>query len=376
MNVNSIKINNVMFDGEVDLDNELPTAIEGLEVVEGLVESVTEHEAEIGGLIENENILGAKNLTNIDDFTTYNTTRNGLSFTNSVTDSKPLNLNAYYYNNSSYISAETLENSVGVHNITITVPANTTKIYIRHSGTDNDLQIGIPWTKTGTYKLCYNLVTVDTSTVGGFEISNIMLMLPAETDTTYAPYSKSNKQLTSDATMLLENKELLGAKNIIPLSLSILKGNNTSGTWVDNEYSYRGVTFTVNSDSLGNVTDITVNGTASDITRLSMPIDITDRVILSGCHSGGSLQTYELQYYVDDVTYRDFGDGVEFTGLGADGIIAITIRSGYLANNLKFYPMLRLASDTDKTYRPYSMSTTELTQKIIDLEARVTALEG
>lgn len=49
--------------------------------------------------------------------------------------------------------------------------------------------------------------------------------------------------------------------NKLPLVLADIKAANTSGTWSDNVYTLNGGTFTVNTDSDGNVTDITANGT-------------------------------------------------------------------------------------------------------------------
>ena len=51
--------------------------------------------------------------------------------------------------------------------------------------------------------------------------------------------------------------------NKLPLVLADIKSANTSGTWSDNVYTLNGGTFTVNTDSDGNVTGITADGTFS-----------------------------------------------------------------------------------------------------------------
>lgn len=127
-----------------------------------------------------------------------------------------------------------------------------------------------------------------------------------------------------------------------------------------------GITFTVNSDK-----SITVNGTASADTQLHICSNTTafnDKdLVMSGCPSGGSENTYEMFMRVADsadVYIRNIHD----TGNGARLIsdirptgtnlarIAIFIKSGYTANNLVFHPMLRLASIADATYEPYHES--------------------
>lgn len=259
MNVNSIKINNVMLDCEVDLDKELPSAVEGLEVVEGLVSSVSEHGEKIGD-IEDE-----------------------------------------------------------IEDIETDVTANENAI-----------------------------------------------------------------------TGLIDNENLLGAKNMIPLKLATLKSLNITGTWVDNVYSLNGVDFTVNTDSLGSVTDITVNGTATgNNSQLVLSLQRTSEVtgkILNGAGVGTGRDTVCIfgTYLVNEGggwagEIRQY-DGVDVTISEIESARyfrpAILVLEDYTATNVKFYPMIRLATDTDATYRPYAMGNQELTQRLLSLEARVTALEG
>lgn len=231
MNVSSIKINKVYEEGEVDLDKLLPEAVEGLEVVEGLVENVTEHESEIAGLIANENVLGAKNL--------------------------------------------------------------------------------------------------------------------------------------------------------LPLTLDNLKTRNTSGTWEDNTYTLNGVTFTVNTDTIGNVTNITVNGTASANTQLNLTNNIPNNFI--GCRLNGSPifdgNISILVSYFQGNTWKaeqhSYNGAESIISLNYPNvIISIYVASGVTTSNQVFKPMIRLATETDATYRPYAMGNQELTQRLLSLEARVTALEG
>lgn len=144
-----------------------------------------------------------------------------------------------------------------------------------------------------------------------------------------------------------------------------------------------GVTFTVNADK-----SITVNGTNNtdnDATfalesRLpSYPNQVSKLYsngdyILDGCPNGGSVETFSMyvastknnSYYEYGI---DTGNGLAFTINGddynADSAylgIGITIGAHVTINNLTFYPMIRLATDTDPTYKPYAMTNRELTE--------------
>lgn len=181
-----------------------------------------------------------------------------------------------------------------------------------------------------------------------------------------------------------ENKEVLGAKNLLPLTLENLKALNTSGSWSGNAYIMNSVTFTVNTDSLGSVTSITVDGTTSLDTYLVLQnwgewLDVGD-YILSGCPSGGSVNTYHIM--IGNVTTGSGESQINFNNYGGDTAVDITKKDSvcrlYVRNatNQVFYPMIRLATDPNPTYRPYAMSNQELTQRLLALEARVSALEN
>lgn len=119
-----------------------------------------------------------------------------------------------------------------------------------------------------------------------------------------------------------------------------------------------GVTFTVNSDG-----SVTANGTATDranfdiFTNKNALIPIGNYIV-NGCPKGGSLSSYRFQIYNKTTSSgaNDYGDGVELniSNLTDEITPQITIYGGYTANNLTFYPMLRLASIEDSTYEPYT----------------------
>ena len=150
-------------------------------------------------------------------------------------------------------------------------------------------------------------------------------------------------------------------KNKLPMTVDGIKAANTGGTWSGNSYAINGVTFTVLTDSDGNVTGIKVNGTNSGSTyiqfiiRMSCPIG---SYILNGCPSDGGAYTYFLQArsYTPDFDVKDYGNGVTMTV--AENLPSLDVRIIVMGNaslvNKMFYPMIRLATETDPTFAPYS----------------------
>ena len=119
-----------------------------------------------------------------------------------------------------------------------------------------------------------------------------------------------------------------------------------------------GVTFTINDDK-----SITVNGTAT--AQISFMINSKvglgiGNYILTGCPSGGSWNTFYLTAYASSawLTAPDFGSGCKIENKTITQVV-ISVASGYTANNLKFYPMLRDADITNNTYEPYKESVDE-----------------
>ena len=127
-----------------------------------------------------------------------------------------------------------------------------------------------------------------------------------------------------------------------------------------------GVTATKNSDG-----SITLNGTATANANFEvcgfadrlMPFTCKGQLTLTGCPADGSTTTYRLlAYFYKDGAYtgtffNDTGGG-STVDVDADHVYSIiSVYNGQTYNNLIFYPMLRLASDTDGTYEPYNGNT-------------------
>ena len=150
-------------------------------------------------------------------------------------------------------------------------------------------------------------------------------------------------------------------KNLLPMTVAGIKSENSSGTWSGNVYTRNGVTYTINTDNNGNVVGITLNGTASEQMSFTLYNTATrscpfNGYILSGCPLTGSNSTYDLR--VSDVDVRgsqDYGNSqtINLTETGR-WQASIMIRKNYTASNLVFKPMIRLATETDATFEPYS----------------------
>ena len=144
----------------------------------------------------------------------------------------------------------------------------------------------------------------------------------------------------------------------------------------DNTSTINLVTFTQTADG-----SIIVNGTASadtiyqvkpkqiqsGVAEYGLLSDIFDiqadtSYILSGCPSGGSVNTYRLQFlvYGSGIEPYDTGNGSNQFSWTASDIstkqyrLCIRISSGTVCNNLVFKPMVRLASVADSTFAPYA----------------------
>lgn len=195
-------------------------------------------------------------------------------------------------------------------------------------------------------------------------------------------------EVTTDGDLLIKNggvslygldgnKEVLGAKNLLPLNLENLKAINTSGSWSGNNYTLRGITFTNQTDSNNNVVGIKINGKKNGDTVILNLANYTassgDK--LNGCNDNTS-NSYYLYARGGSSICRNSDVTISNDDVGVARMYAIAVVGSTDISNAIVYPMIRLASDPNPTYRPYAMSNQELTQRLLALEARVTALEN
>lgn len=143
-------------------------------------------------------------------------------------------------------------------------------------------------------------------------------------------------------------------KNKLPLILADIKALNTNGTWSGNTYTYNNIDYTIITDTDNNIIGIKVTGTASANSALNLcVVDTSSDMILNGCPANGSSSTYRLATNV--INKSDYGNGVTLIS-GSNVTPYIIINTDYTCPTagLMFYPMIRLATETDPTFAPYS----------------------
>lgn len=130
--------------------------------------------------------------------------------------------------------------------------------------------------------------------------------------------------------------------------------------YVNSSQTVSGVTLTIQNDGTVNI-----NGTAT----ATISFVLADKValdnigsgdyILNGCAQGGATDgsTYFLGFYAPGKSKYDFGSGTTISLSGSEDASAnvyIRINNGFTASNLVFKPMIRLSTETDPTFEPYS----------------------
>lgn len=233
--------------------------------------------------------------------------------------------------------------------------------------------VGIAKISDGVYKFDLLSGFVDTTNFVQKSVTAGLLKNDGTVDTTIQGDVSSLKSGLTNVDVALSVPEGTG-KNLIPMSVEEIKALNTSGTWSGNAYTSYGVTFTVQTDSNGNVSGISANGTASsDIWASAFVLPWTsvkdgESYILTGCPDGGSTGSYTL-YTTDDgnTNRQDFGNGITYTAnFTGDAYVRIAIYKGATVNDIVFKPMIRPATITDPTFVPY----------IPSVESRIEAVEN
>ena len=157
----------------------------------------------------------------------------------------------------------------------------------------------------------------------------------------------------------------VGAKNIQPVELEIIKQSTTAGSWSGNVYTESGSTYTINDD--GTITVDTTGLTAQSNLFLSPYLDINNgKWVVSGCPQGGTSETY---YIATNSTSwgnpQEYGNGVELNISNNKIRLAISVkaRSGILV----FRPMIctKAAWDVSHQFEPYALPNPTLTPAAI-----------
>lgn len=136
------------------------------------------------------------------------------------------------------------------------------------------------------------------------------------------------------------------ACNVNVAGKNLLTFNNRSGSAGGIQYVIDSGIVSLDGQPAGNVfnTNLTTN--------FHLP---AGNYVLTGCPSGGGSTSYEILLRTNKASRRDYGSGVAFTIVEDETVqyIQIVIRANTDASGLVFYPMIRLASETDDTYEPY-----------------------
>lgn len=147
-----------------------------------------------------------------------------------------------------------------------------------------------------------------------------------------------------------------GGKNLLPFDLDAMKALNTNGSWSGNVYTFNGISFTVNTDGT-----VTADGTATANTVLYYHSEnnIYGGYIFNGAPSGSESGTgLGAQYYEGSTFIKtdfDYGSGVTIDSNSEYQLnLLCRVASGKTVSNFTFKPMLRLSTETDPTFAPYS----------------------
>lgn len=142
-------------------------------------------------------------------------------------------------------------------------------------------------------------------------------------------------------------------KNKLPMVLDDIKSANTNGTWSGNAYTYNNVTFTVKTDSDDNVTGISLSGTASANAPFTFFYSYS---FPAGSYILSSGRTKNFGYIqIISSSYRSYSEEAEvILSEATTGNAFIRVDSGTDTTGLSFYPMLRLSTESDATFAPYT----------------------
>lgn len=154
-------------------------------------------------------------------------------------------------------------------------------------------------------------------------------------------------------------------KNKFPLSVESVKDYNSDKQWSGNSFTVSNVTLTLLTDNDGNCIGIDFDGTASSFVRFvinAIPADFPDGNYLVNGVNGGSVSTYIGRFIWkenrDTSVYN--GEDTEVTISSTDshsgnfGQFRFEIQSGVTLDHVKIYPQIRLSTETDPTFAPYS----------------------
>lgn len=131
-------------------------------------------------------------------------------------------------------------------------------------------------------------------------------------------------------------------KNLLPMTLANIKALNTQGIWSGNSFTFNGITYTILTDSNGNITGISANGTASG------------RAYIYLCDADFGSTDINFDGTVDGYTYSGtLNHNKRFVYYnGGSKKVYILIDTGEVCSNIVFYPQRELGT-TATAFEPY-----------------------
>ena len=132
-------------------------------------------------------------------------------------------------------------------------------------------------------------------------------------------------------------------------------GKNLLDASIANTETKSGVTMTVNKNATGAVTSIVFNGTATgniSFTIGSATLPAGRYVFSTFSGNVGTIDVFYVNY--SGITNAGSSDTIETISEKKNTTATVTIASGNSIDNVLFYPMIRLATEADSTFEPYS----------------------
>lgn len=149
-------------------------------------------------------------------------------------------------------------------------------------------------------------------------------------------------------------------KNLFPMTVNEIKTNNVSVSWNGNVGIIYGVTITLHTDDGISVSKISISGTPTNTAYLYVgAFNLKSGVsyVLNGCPS--NKPDNDVLYVSNQPSgfgsWIDSGNGATYNATQDWNGISFFIRIwANVAQNNDWYPMIRLATETDATFEPYS----------------------
>lgn len=192
-----------------------------------------------------------------------------------------------------------------------------------------------------------------------------MLRLATDSDSTYQPYAMTNKELTKQVAPIDDMNNILGAKNLLPVTMA--------------SQVLSGVTFTV--DSASGIIGVSGNNSGTPFS------DVLGTTLLKpGTYKVTTGQATELNAQIGiAVTNASSGtllarswNGTEVFKIASNTQVYFHIEVNVTGaiTSTTIYPTCKLASIKDESYVPYAMTNRQLTDEAYDNHAWSVTFNG